>query len=239
MASNNASIHEVHLASAFYWPFKLLFTVVLVFLGLGIATMVIDIIAMKYFWADSDGLAHMRQVLELSAHATTWFGNETLATRLANQVSELTYWVFFKATNLHQAVERFADPTPVNTVDTFYRNQIIAPFQQEIFVAMLGIQTYGVRLSILLSSLPLFIIGYGVGFFDGLVARFIRRASAGRESSSLYHRAKFAQLSALAFIAMLYLCVPINFDPRFIVLPTALLIGLLARLQWKYYKKYL
>ena len=74
---------------------------------------------------------------------------------------------------------------------------------------------------------------------DGLTQRAIRRASAGRESASLYHRAKHLQV-ALAGTAILALLVwPAPVDWLRLGLPLAAVAGVLARLQWAYYKKHL
>jgi hypothetical protein len=80
---------------------------------------------------------------------------------------------------------------------------------------------------------------YCVASADGLAVRAIRRARGGRESASLYHRAKHWQVAVLAMSAAVALLAPVSIDPRWISLPGALIVGTLARLQWAYYKKHL
>jgi integrating conjugative element membrane protein (TIGR03747 family) len=104
---------------------------------------------------------------------------------------------------------------------------------------MVRAQIFGVRLAILIGAAPLFLLVWVLGLVDGLTQRSIRRACAGRESSSMYHRAKFFQFAGLATGAMLYLMWPVSIRPEWIVLPLALLIGVLSRVQWTYLKKYL
>jgi hypothetical protein len=78
-----------------------------------------------------------------------------------------------------------------------------------------------------------------VALVDGLVARAKRKACAGRESASLYHRAKLG----VSFVAILgyVACVgaPSMVDPARLLVPLALLVTAALRLQAAYYKKYL
>jgi hypothetical protein len=74
---------------------------------------------------------------------------------------------------------------------------------------------------------------------DGLVQRSIRKARGGHESSSLYHRAKYSQVTLLALTGASILLVPISIDPRWIVGPGVIALCAMARLQWIYYKKHL
>lgn len=106
-------------------------------------------------------------------------------------------------------------------------------------LAMLGTYFFGVRLICLATLLPLLAAAYALGFIDGLVERSIRRAGAGRESASLYHRAKWG-LAVLAIgVPTLYLAVPLDVRIGEAAPFAALGVLLLARIQWKYYKKYL
>jgi integrating conjugative element membrane protein (TIGR03747 family) len=76
-----------------------------------------------------------------------------------------------------------------------------------------------------MGAAPLFLLVWSLGLVDGLTQRTIRRACAGRESSSMYHRAKFFQFAGLATGAMVYLMWPVSIRPEWIVLPLALLTG--------------
>jgi hypothetical protein len=86
---------------------------------------------------------------------------------------------------------------------------------------------------------PLLMLVYLVAAADGLTQRAIRRACGGRESASIYHRAKHLQVMLLVMGGVLVLIHPVSIDPRLAGVPVALLTGLLARLQWACYKKHL
>ena len=238
MPSKSVSMHEAHLGHAFLWPFKWLAKLIMVVSGLALLVMTLFLMSSSLLWegqAESFAAYIFRQAIE-----STYSGADpSLTTAFAQLIVRGLYWLFFEFTMLHQALERFADPTPVNMLDTMWRNAVIVPYQSEIRIAMWAIQVFGVRLAVILSVVPLLGITYAVAFSDGVCERYIRRACAGRESSGLYHRAKYLQLTAGAFCALLYLCAPWVINPIYTLLPFVMFVGLFARLQWKYYKKYL
>jgi hypothetical protein len=80
--------------------------------------------------------------------------------------------------------------------DTVVRRSYLAN-REAIETAMVGTQLLGVRFAILMRFLPLLLLLYAVGTVDGLTERAIRRSCGGRESASLYHRAKYLQMAVL------------------------------------------
>ena len=97
----------------------------------------------------------------------------------------------------------------------------------------------GVRLAALALLERILVLIFIVAGADGLTQRAIRRASGGRESASLYHRAKHLQIVLVVMAGTMSLIQPVSIDPRLIWVPCAVLVGILARLQWAYYKKHL
>jgi len=57
--------------------------------------------------------------------------------------------------------------------------------------------------------------------------------------SSLYHRAKYLQVTLMVIGLLIGLLGPASVDVRWIGLPLTAILGILARLQWTYYKKHL
>jgi len=96
-----------------------------------------------------------------------------------------------------------------------------------------------VRTATYLCALPLLGLGALLGATDGLVARAKRKACAGHESASIYHRAKLG----VSFVAILgyvtYLALPEVSQPLMILIPLAGCLTILVRLQCAFYKKYL
>ncbi len=74
---------------------------------------------------------------------------------------------------------------------------------------------------------------------EGLAMRAMRRIQGGRESASVYHRAKFMQLGLMAPGGVTLLVWPWPVAWGWLAGLAAGLLGLLAAVQWTYYKKHL
>ncbi|MEO7405296.1 MAG: hypothetical protein ABIU95_16680, partial [Burkholderiales bacterium] len=59
------------------------------------------------------------------------------------------------------------------------------------------------------------------------------------ESANIYHRAKYFQLALMSSFSALWLILPASIDIHGTTLTAAVLLALLARCQWAYYKKHL
>ncbi len=105
--------------------------------------------------------------------------------------------------------------------------------------ALTGSQILAIRAAILMSYLPWVGYLYSLAVIDGLVERALRRYGGGRESSTLYHRAKYLQVTMATLMITAYLWWPSALDAKESLALTSLFCASLARLQAKYYKKYL
>jgi integrating conjugative element membrane protein (TIGR03747 family) len=203
-----------------------------------------EIILAKQVWSEAEGLAQAQQTLSRDLALTHDLRPDAPLTGLAGTCAKGVYGFFFQLIPIERWMTNAA-MLPAQPDVTYYGGDIIArkdlvyPLQDELYLAMLRAQIFGVRLAILMGASPLFLLVWTLGLVDGLTQRTIRRACAGRESSSMYHRAKFFQFAGLATGAMVYLMWPVSIRPEWIVIPLALLTGLLARVQWTYLKKYL
>jgi hypothetical protein len=144
----------------------------------------------------------------------------------------------FEASGIHDMGLRFSDASALSIPDTVVRRTYLAN-RDAIETAMVGTQLLGVRFAILIRFLPLLLLLNAVGVVDGLTARAIRRSCGGRESASLYHRAKYLQMVVLGLgsVVMLVWPGPVAWE-RCLGLVVAL-VAWLARQQWSYYKKHL
>jgi hypothetical protein len=104
--------------------------------------------------------------------------------------------------------------------------------------AMLATKLYGLRLALWLSAIVPLVLGYAVGMVDGLVERSIRRYSGGRESATLYHRAKYAIAGVVGSWLFVYVCLPGEPELHGGMWVMATIVAVASRVQWKYYKKY-
>lgn len=237
MASRNASFHERGLADALLAPLKGFALCALMLLGLMLAAWVVDWIMVFKVWPD--GLARLQTILSEDLDRATQLGSGySESPRLVTGMANFLYAVLFEVTGIHDIAARFGESTALSIPDTIARNTYIANFEA-IHMAMVGTQLFGVRLTTLLMATPLFALGYCVALTDGLAQRAIRRVSGGRESASLYHRAKHLQVVLLAVGGTITLLLPVSFDPRCISVPGVAVLAILVGLQWGYYKKHL
>jgi integrating conjugative element membrane protein (TIGR03747 family) len=144
-------------------------------------------------------------------------------------------WLFVKTSIQYITT---ADPRKLTQIDQGIQRFFLAvlPAVQVFFD---GTRLYVLRLMLLFSVVPLVILAYTIGMVDGLVERSVRRACGGNESASLYHRAKYSIASVCGIPAVLYLILPFAIPLTIAAISVAVATGLLARMQWKYYKKYL
>ncbi len=99
--------------------------------------------------------------------------------------------------------------------------------------------TFLLRLAILLQAQPLFALTITIGLIDGLVRRDLRRFGAGYESGFVYHHARRMISSSLVVTGLVWLTVPVFFEPEFVLAPGAVVIGLMSSLAFSAFKKYL
>lgn len=237
MASRNASFHEGGVWGALFAPVKWVVGVSLLLLTLILVAWIIDWIFVFKVWPD--GVASLQRILDEDLGRAARLGDSySELPRIAAGTANFLYALLFEATGIHGMGASFAQASPLSIPDSIVRNAYVANFEV-IRVAMIGTQLFGVRLAILLMAAPLFALFYCAALADGLARRAVRRTSGGRESASLYHRAKHLQVVLLVLSAALGVLLPASIDPRYVALPGALAVAMLARLQWAYYKKHL
>ena len=237
MASRNASFNEGVVAGALMAPLKLTFVLLLGLVGIVVVAWIVDWTFVFKVWPEGVGrlkgilAADLARTLELAE----WQGGVPGA---VTGTANFLYGLVFGVTGIHDMGLRFAEGAALSIPDTIVRNSYLANIDA-IEVAMIGTQLLGVRLVPLAMMAPLLMLVYLVAAADGLTQRAIRRACGGRESASLYHRAKYLQVMLLVMSGVLVLIQPVSIDPRLVGVPVALLVGILARLQWACYKKHL
>ncbi len=237
MASKSTSFLEGPLAGVLLSPLKLAFS-----LGLGLVAILL--VAWSIDWAFvsrvwPDGVDRLRGLL-----ATDLGHGIALAARQGRGAGEITgpanllYRMMFEATGIHDMGLRFAEPSALSIPDTVVRRSYLA-HRDAIETAMVATQLLGVRFATFIRFVPLLLLLYVVGAADGLTERAIRRSCGGRESASVYHRAKYLQMAVLGLggVVLLVWPGPVAWEV------CAGLLGLvtcgLARQQWAFYKKHL
>ena len=237
MASRNASFYDGGFAGALLAPLRLVFALILALTGILVVAWIVDWIFVFKVWPD--GIERLKTILAAdlarAQDLAAWQGGVPGAVTAA---ANFLYGLVFQFTGIHDMGLRFAEGTALSIPDTIVRNTYVAN-HEAIEVAMIGTQLLGIRFAELVRLAPILTLIYVVAGADGLTQRAIRRASGGRESASLYHRAKYLQVALITADLLIGLFWPEPVDVRWIGLPLAAALGLLARLQWAYYKKHL
>lgn len=82
-----------------------------------------------------------------------------------------------------------------------------------------------IRVTILVLSVPLFVMVAAIGIVDGLVRRDLRRYGAAYESSFIYHHAKRWIKPATCLPCVIYLSMPFAVYPNILLLPAGAAAG--------------
>jgi len=237
VASRNASFHEGGFAGALLTPLKLVFALTMAFIGILVVAWIVDWIFVFKIWPE--GIDRLRSILATdlarARELAAWQGG---APGVVTGTANFLYALVFRVTGIHDMGMRFAEGAALSIPDTIVRNTYLANIEA-IEVAMIGTQLLGVRLATLVLIAPLLFLIYLVAGVDGLTQRAIRRATGGRESASIYHRAKHLQVVLMATGLLICLFWPASVDVRWIGLSLASILAILTRLQWGYYKKHL
>lgn len=225
------------------WPFKTGLYLLLYLVALGLLAIGFQVLMAKLTWGVAETTQKVYTRLEKDMAMTSYQGRATPLTNMATKGANAAYWMFFEMTLIDRLVRNAASLGAASIVDKggdiVVRNNLVYRIQDELQLAMYTAQDYGVRLAFLVVAWPIILLAYTLGLVDGLAQRSIRRACAGRESSSLYHLSKHLQFASIAFIGAIYVLQPYAIRPEWFVVPMAVLLAALARLQWMYLKKYL
>ena len=122
---------------------------------------------------------------------------------------------------------------------TRYFKNLMHVYSEFLVAAIYVLMMFVVRLTILILSLPIFVIFGVVGLVDGLMQRDLRRWRAGNESSYVYHMAKRFSFPIITTGMIIYLSSPFSINPNYIIVPTAVAFGGIVMLMSSKFKKYL
>lgn len=240
MASNpRSSAYDSNLATAFLWPFKSLFWLAFIYFLLGSFCIVLGLLFTYHFWVNPVEASDMLLKSEVAGVNNIATHGMRQLTALTEFTSRWSYWIFFQATTLHDAVYAYLNNLSTNQVDRIFLKEFVGRNAREIYISMNLIQVFGIRLGFLVAGLPLYWLIYWIALCDGMTERYIRRACAGRESSDMYKLGKLSRLMILVSGMTFYLCVPIAMNPYWVVCVFVMAIAIGTRVEWKYYKKYL
>jgi len=214
-----------------------------VLVGSLLLSILVECAGMHLFWKEQ-GWHHAQAMLHYElGHLSNHFTRSAVVQepgRTAHQLVDTGYeWVFVK-TGLLQRMEQARTRSQGTKRDfRYFIGQAYTWAENYLIAAAFITLTFGVRLLILILTLPLILTAAFVGLIDGLVRRDVRRFGAGRESGFVYHRAKASLLPLAVLPWVVYLALPVSIHPLVILLPSAALLGLAVNLTAASFKKYL
>lgn len=239
--ANNTSMRISVGLNSITWPFRWAFWVFMLLMLSWALAMTIGLYFHLRVWV-GQGIEPFEESMKLllwEAIAAGDIGPLGLnAAALTVRLSNLAYEMVFVWTGLESSYFLALSGGAPSRLDAgLYR--WLVDHATTIEVAMQVTRLFGAKLAMLAASLPLFFVAYLVAMIDGLTARYIRRQGGGRESAFLYHRSKWALVMLLGTFAVFLLLLPLHYSPRWVLPAVATAVGLMARVQWAYYKKYL
>ncbi len=159
--------------------------------------------------------------------------------RVIGEAISFTYRTTFEWTGLDYALATSTQPPQHEANQNEAARRVSLGLRPLLETMYWSVQLLGLRMGVLLVSLPLFAVAALGGAADGVVGWYLRRTGGGRESGFLYHRAKLALWTTLFALWAVYLLPPVPVDPATIIPPFAVAVGLLTRVAIHWFKKYL
>ncbi|ATZ96540.1 TIGR03747 family integrating conjugative element membrane protein [Dickeya fangzhongdai] len=225
------------------WPWKLIGIVIASLL----LSLLIEYAGIVFLWPD-EGAAHSLRVMNTElGYLSSGFTRSLLLSEpsitVVRWINTAYQWAFVNSgfmdwvKNQYQ-VQALSGNEMARTLNAW--SGWLAGYLREYLLATVYVTVITlVRVTILMLSVPLFIMVVIVAVVEGLGRRDLRRFGAGYESSFLYHHAKRLVKPAFYFPCMLYLSWPTSIYPNFLLLPAALLLGTAITVTTASFKKYI
>lgn len=237
MASRNATF-DLEASEALLLPFRRMILAFLILCGFMLFAWMVGWLYVFKLHPD-DGIPRLEQTLTRELARVDELHSKYLPLRsIAVNTANVVYSAIYGTSGITEMGERFQRGEYASESDV-RAGRLYAEYYPWLKASMISAQLLGLRLGMLACVLPAPLLFYFVAFSDGIVERAIRRDCGGRESANIYHRAKYLQLVALCIFTLLYLAWPTPTSYPIVPIVFSALLGLLARIQWKYYKKYL
>lgn len=210
-----------------------------------LVSLLIEYAGMTFIWA-GEGAEHSRQVmLTESGYLSEGF---TRSLMLSQPVTVISAWIqqayqwgfvdsgFISWVNSARTAHGQGGAVETLSMAGSWLARLLWDYlQATVYVTII----FAIRVAILVLSVPLFIMVSITGIVDGLVRRDLRRYGAGYESSFVYHHAKRYVKPAMYGPCMLYLAWPTAVWPNLLLLPSAVMLGVVLSIVTGAFKKYL
>ena len=206
-----------------------------------IFSIVLEFVGMLWFWPEQ-GWHHshtmwLSELGWLSDHFKNSLLVEEPARVTAKVLQHLNEWVVVHSGWAHSDTQLKLLSQEMSVQGQFAQAYVV--MQDYLLAALFTVFTFVVRLAVLTLAMPLFLLTVITGAVDGLMRRDLRKFSADRESSFVYHRAKRTLLPLMISPWVIYLSLPTSVNPIWVLLPCAALLGWMVAMTATTFKKYL
>ncbi|QFT57177.1 TIGR03747 family integrating conjugative element membrane protein [Microbulbifer sp. THAF38] len=223
----------------------LFFKIIGLLLFSALMSIIIEWIGMMFFYPEQGytGYEHAEEMIrkEINYLGSSLDGdsiNGEAVLTASGKVTDLVNFLFIDSGIVDMLS---ATRTPDANDNKFVRlvKGLIAEYYNYLMAAIYILIMFLIRLSILILSIPAFILFGLVGVSDGLMQRDLRRWCGGNESGYIYHWSKRFAMPVLISAWVIYLAIPNSIHPNFIITPFAVLFGLVLMVMTSKFKKYL
>ena len=167
--------------------------------------------------------------MKIANTVKSWFGNIPTQA-LTDKVDQTSLLI---KSSLNEVI-----PDDINELNNAAEHFIY--IAKQVWLLMeLTTQVMFIKIVILISAIPLFLLATTVGLVDGLNQRAIRTASLGRESSYVFHQLNRYFKRGLLLLLSLWLALPVSITPAFVFVPVSLLLSIMVSVTASRFKKYL
>ncbi len=217
--------------------------VIVIFISL-LLSIIVEWIGMTFFWQDQ-GSKHSLSMLSAEInYVNKDFTEQNILGYRPIDVVEYSYTMFYgngDGTSKAEQFIRWVHEPSTGTTNVFekYAKLGAGEVKEYLLAAFYITLVFTVRLSILVLSLPLFILVAVLAIIDGFAKRDVRRWTNGRESGFRYHYAKALVLPFFFITWVIYLSIPFSIHPNIVILPLVLATGFSIREMVSWFKKYL
>jgi integrating conjugative element membrane protein (TIGR03747 family) len=206
-----------------------------------VLSVVLEFVGMLWFWPDQ-GWHHshamwLSELGWLSSHFKSSLFVQEPAQATAKVLEHLNDWVVIRSGWAHSDSQMKLLSREASLQGQFAQAYVV--MQDYLLAALFTVFTFVVRLTVLTLAIPLFLLAVITGAVDGLMRRDLRKFSADRESSFVYHRAKRTLLPLMVSPWVIYLSLPTSVNPIWVLLPCAALLGWMVAITATTFKKYL
>lgn len=206
-----------------------------------IFSILLEFVGMLWFWPEQ-GWHHshamwLSELGWLSDHFKNSLLVEEPAQATAKVLQHLNEWVVVRSGWAHSDTQLKLLSQEMSVQGQFAQAYVV--MQDYLLAALFTVFTFVVRLAVLTLAMPLFLLAVITGAVDGLMRRDLRKFSADRESSFVYHRAKRTLLPLMVSPWVIYLSFPTSVNPIWVLVPCAALLGWMVAITATTFKKYL